>query len=93
MGCSYTHLLEAGEKGCLLKKLKEKMNMDFFEDMTRRVRKLDIIDIELAQTSSMFFALIIAKLIPGLMNLNILWFIVLLVLCSIKPIYVFWIKE
>ncbi len=67
--------------------------MGFFEDMTRRARKFDIIDIKLAQVTSMFFALIIAKLIPDIMNLNILWFIVLLVLCAIKPVYVFWIKE
>ena len=67
--------------------------MGFLEDMTRRARKLDIIDIKLAQATSMFFALIIAKLIPGIMNLSILWFIVLLILCAIKPVYVFWFKE
>jgi hypothetical protein len=67
--------------------------MGFFEDMTRRARKFDIIDIKLAQGTSMFFALVIVKLIPGIMNLNIWWFIVLLVLCAIKPVYMFWFKE
>jgi hypothetical protein len=41
----------------------------------------------------MFFVLIIAKLIPDIMDLSIWWFVGLLVLCAIKPFYVFWVKE
>ena len=66
--------------------------MGFYEDMTRRVKRFDIIDVKLAQSCAFFFALVIAKLIPGIMQLNIWWFLVLLIICAIKPVYVFWIK-
>ncbi len=67
--------------------------MGLLEDMTRRGRKFDIIDVNLAQGTAMFFALIIAKLIPGIMDLNIWWFVGLTILCYIKPFYVFWFEE
>jgi hypothetical protein len=67
--------------------------MGLLDDMNRRVRRFDIIDIKLAQSCAFFFALVIAKLIPGIMNLSIWWFVVLLALCAIKPVYVFWFKE
>ncbi len=67
--------------------------MGLLEDMTRRVKKFDIIDVKLAQGAAMFFALVIVKLIPDIMDLSIWWFVVLLVICAIKPVYVFWIKE
>ncbi|MHC4070184.1 MAG: hypothetical protein ACYSR8_11550 [Planctomycetota bacterium] len=67
--------------------------MDFLEEMTHRVKKFDIIDVKLAQVAAMFFVLIIAKLIPGIMDLSIWWFAALLIICAIKPFYVFWFKE
>lgn len=67
--------------------------MKLIEGMTRRVKKLGIIDLKLAQCAAMFFVLVIAKLIPEIMDLSIWWFAGLLVICAIKPFYVFWIKE
>ncbi len=67
--------------------------MGLLEDMTRRVKKFDIIDVKLAQGAAMFFALVTAKLIPDIMDLSIWWFVLLLVICAIKPVYVFWIKQ
>ena len=64
--------------------------MGLLEDMTRRVRRFDIIDVKLAQSVAFFLALIIAKLIPDIMDISIWWFIVLLILCAIKPFCVFW---
>ncbi|MCP4259309.1 MAG: hypothetical protein GY774_17635 [Planctomycetes bacterium] len=64
--------------------------MGLLEDMTRRVRKFDIIDVKLAQSCAFFFALVIAKLIPDIMDINIWFFVVLLVVCAIKPFCVFW---
>ena len=61
--------------------------------LNQRVRKLSVFDVKLAQGVAMFLALIIAKLIPDIMDINIWWFVVLLILCVIKPFYVFWIKE
>jgi len=69
------------------------MKMGLLEDMDKRVKKFGIIDVKLAQGAAMFVALIIAKLIPDIMDLSIWWFVVLLVLCAIKPFYVFWFKE
>jgi len=67
--------------------------MVFLEDMTRRVRRFDIIDVKLAQGAAMFFALIIAKLIPQIMSINVWWFVALLVICAVKPFYMFWLKK
>ena len=64
--------------------------MGLLDDMTRRVRKFDIIDVKLAQSVAFFLALVIAKLIPDIMDISIWWFIVLLILCAIKPFCVFW---
>ena len=64
--------------------------MGLLDEMTHRVRRFDIIDVKLAQGAAMFFALIIAKLIPDIMDLSIWWFVVLLIICAIKPFCVFW---
>ena len=73
--------------------LKEIMKMGLSEEMTQRVKKLDIIDVNLAQVAAMFSTLIIAKLIPDIMDVSIWWFAALLIICAIKPFYVFWFKE
>ena len=64
--------------------------MGFLEDMDERVKKFGIIDLKLAQGAAMFFALIIAKLVPAIMEVSIVWFIVILIGCAIRPVYVFW---
>ncbi len=62
--------------------------------MNRAAEKTDYhIDVKLAQGVAMFFALIIAKLIPDIMDLSVWWFVGLAILCAIKPCYVFFIKE
>jgi len=67
--------------------------MRLLEDMDKRVKKFGIIDVKLAQGAAMFVALIVAKLIPQIMYLSIWWFVLLLVICAIRPVYVFWLKE
>ncbi len=67
--------------------------MGLLEDMDKRVKKFDIIDVKLAQVAAMFSTLIIAKLIPDIMDISIWWFVVLLIVCTAKPFYVFWFKE
>jgi len=67
--------------------------MGFLEDMNQRVKKFSIIDIKLAQGAAMFFALIITKIIPDIMDLSIWWFVGLLIVCAVKPFYAFWFKE
>lgn len=67
--------------------------MKIIQNMNERVRKLNIFDIKLVQVCAMFVALIIVKLIPQIMTINTWWFVVLLVLCAIRPLYVFCIKK
>ena len=67
--------------------------MGILKKMNERVKKFSIFDVKLAQGTAMFVALIIAKLIPRIMDINIWWFIILLVICAIKPFYVFLIKK
>jgi hypothetical protein len=67
--------------------------MKIIQDMNERVRKLNIFDIKLIQGCTMFMVLIIVKLIPQIMTINIWWIVILLVLCAIRPLYVFFIKK
>jgi len=70
-----------------IRKVEKKMRMN------EQVKKFSLLDVKLAQAVAMFVALIIAKLIPSIMDINIWWFVILLVICGIKPFYVFWIKK
>ena len=63
------------------------------ETMNQRVKKLSFFDIQLIKSANIFLALIVVKLIPQIMNAHIGWFIVLSILCIIKPFYVAWIKD
>ena len=67
--------------------------MGFISNMNQRVKKLNIFDVKLAQGAAMCVMLIIAKLIPQIMEISIWWFVVLLVLCGIRPMYTFFIKQ
>jgi hypothetical protein len=72
---------------------KEIMKMGLLEDMNRRVKKFNLVDVKLAQVTAMFGALIIAKLIPDIMNLSVWWFAAMLIVCAIRPSYVFWLVK
>lgn len=61
--------------------------------MDQRARRLSAFDLKLAQGVAVFFALIIAKLISQIMDINVWWFVGLGILCAIKPCYVFWFKR
>ena len=56
--------------------------------MDQRVRRLGIWDLKLAQCGAMFLALIIAKLVPQIMTVNVWWFVAAAALCAIRPVYV-----
>ena len=59
----------------------------------RKVRKLTIIDLKLVQVASMAGILIIVKLFPQIMDLSIWWFVALLIICVLRPGYMFWIRD
>jgi len=57
-----------------------------------RSRRLNIFDIKLLQVSAMAVALIVVKLVPGIMDIGITWFVAILIVCSLRPLYVFFIR-
>ena len=67
--------------------------MGLMNYLNQRAKNLDVFDIKLAQITAMFFTLIIVKLVPDIMNINIWWFVGLGILSTIKPFYSFWLKE
>ena len=64
--------------------------INFFNE---RVKNLTIFDVKSAQACAMCVILIIAKLIPQIMSINIWWFVVLLIIFAIRPMYVLFIKK
>ncbi len=67
--------------------------MEFIRSLNQRVKKLGFFNIQLVKISSWFFAIIVVKYHPEILNVKIIWFVVLLVLFSIIPFYVAWIKN
>jgi len=67
--------------------------MSYFSFMNERVKRLSIIDVKLVQAAAIFVALIVVKLIPQIMLLNIWWFVALAVLFGLRPVYVFFCKK
>ncbi len=66
--------------------------MKMIQYFNGRVKKLDIFDVKLIQGCAMLFAVIIVKLAPQIMTVDIWWFVGLCVLFAIRPGYAFWIK-
>ena len=67
--------------------------MSYFSFMNERVKRLSIIDVKLVQAAAIFVALIVVKLIPQIMLLNIWWFVALAVLFGLRPVCVFFLKK
>jgi len=67
--------------------------MSYFSFMNERVKRLSIIDVKLVQAAAIFVALIVVKLIPQIMLLNIWWFVALAVLFGLRSVYVFFLKK
>ena len=67
--------------------------MGLLANMNRRIKKFDLIDEKLAQAAAVFGALILVKLKPEILDVNIWWFVVGLVICAVKPLYVFYVKK
>jgi len=67
--------------------------MSYFSFMNERVKRLSIIDVKLVQAAAIFVALIVVKLVPQIMQLNIFWFAALAVLFGLRPVYVFFCKK
>jgi hypothetical protein len=67
--------------------------MKILSEMDRRIKKFGILDEKLAQGAAVFLALIVVKYKPEILNVNVWWFVALLGICAVKPLYVFYIKK
>jgi len=63
--------------------------MSLYEGLDQRARRLGIIDTKLAQGAAIFFALVIVKLVPEVLDVGVWWFAALAVACAFKPILTF----
>ena len=64
-----------------------------FNILNERVRRLTAIDISLIKWAVFFATLIVVKIFPKILKINYLPLVTLVVICSIKPFYKFWIKK
>ena len=67
--------------------------MDPIQYFNNRIKKFTIFDVKLAQGASIFFALIVVKIFPEIMDLHIGWFIGLTILFALRPLYTLYIKQ
>lgn len=63
--------------------------MSLWEYFDSRANRFGIVDTKLAQGAAMFLALVIVKLVPEILNVNVWWFVGLGIACGIRPILVF----
>ena len=64
-----------------------------FGKLNERVRKLTVADIGLVKWAVLFATIIIVKLFPQVLKIDYWVIIVLMIACSAKPFYAFWIKK
>lgn len=63
--------------------------MRLWQFFDSRARRLGILDTKLVQGAAMFLALVVAKLFPVILTVDIRWFAGLCVLFAIKPVITF----
>ncbi len=67
--------------------------MGLWKNMDEKIKKMTIMDIGLVKWSVFFTTIIIVKLFPQLLKISYVVLFMLMVACSIKPLYSFWIKS
>jgi hypothetical protein len=63
------------------------------EGLNKKMKKLTVIDIGLTKWSVLFGTIILVKIFPQVLRIHYPILIILLVLCSVKPVYDFWFKK
>lgn len=58
-----------------------------------KLDKLNWVDMAFTKVSCFVFGILLARLIPGLLEINILWIVVAWILLAIKPLYSFFSKK
>ncbi len=61
--------------------------MSFKSFLNKKVQKMDWLDIGLVKWSCIALGALLATLIPTLAEINIWWFIILIVVLGIRPFY------
>ncbi|MDO9576867.1 MAG: hypothetical protein Q7J16_03200 [Candidatus Cloacimonadales bacterium] len=64
-----------------------------FKYFNKRIKLFSIWDIKLAQIVAMCVMIVLIKLIPQITDLRFRWYILIGVVCAIRPIYVMFIKK
>ncbi len=67
--------------------------MKFKSFMNSKVSKMDWLDIGLIKWSCVAFGILLAILIPKLTEINIWWFIAIVIILAIRPGYKAYIKK
>jgi len=58
--------------------------------LNEKMKKMTVVDIGLVKMSVFFFALIMAKIFPVLLNISYPVLIVIVLACAAKPLYKTW---
>jgi len=66
---------------------------ELVEYWNRKVKRFTIWDVKLVQVASAMLMLIIVKVFPGIMNLDVWWFVAIALACVPRLAYVLWIKS
>ena len=64
--------------------------MKFWGYFDKRARRLGILDTKLAQAAAICVALIVVKLFPQIMELDVWWFVLFAIVLAIKPLITFY---
>ncbi len=67
--------------------------MGLFKWANEKVKKLNFVDVKLVAFAGICIGLILAKLIPDVLNINIWWFIIIGALCLLRVYYVILFKK
>jgi hypothetical protein len=60
------------------------------DEINKRVKNLDALDIGLIKWSVLFFALIVIKMFPQLLHIGYLILIIIVIALAARPVYRFW---
>jgi len=67
--------------------------MNIFDFFNQRVKRFSVWDVKLLQFFAIFLILVIVKLVPSILKINIWWFVLLGILSVLRPAYLIFIKK
>ena len=74
-------------------KLRKNIKMKIYKWANERIKQFIWVDIKLVTFAGIFLGLILAKLVPTILGINVWWFVLLAVLCILRPYYVIFSKK